>query len=224
MAAHFDLEEQEQLAQLKHFWNTWGNWITGLALACSLAVIAYNGYGFWQNRQAQGAAAMYDLLEQALRAKDAAKIDRAFADMRQNFKSATSTHQGALQVAAFHQERNQLDTSIEILMWSAKEAGDDAHKDVASLRLGALLLEKKRYEEAFATLAQAKTTGFVGLFADLRGDGFLVQGHKDKAIEAYRAAYAALAFAPDYRRLVQAKLTALGAEADKDGVAKGGAQ
>jgi predicted negative regulator of RcsB-dependent stress response len=224
MAAHFDLEEQEQLAQLKHFWNTWGNWITALVMACSLGVIAYTGYGYWQNRQAQGAAAMYDLLEQALVSKDAAKIERAFDDMRQNFKSATSTQQGALQVAAFHQENKQLDKAIEILKWSAQAAGDDAHKDLATLRLAALLLETKRYEEALGVLASAKTTGFSGLFADLRGDGWSVQGQNEKAIEAYRSAHAALEFAPDYRRLVQAKLVALGVEVGSTTGASGGAQ
>ena len=28
MAAHLDLEEQEQLDELKHFWKTYGNLIT----------------------------------------------------------------------------------------------------------------------------------------------------------------------------------------------------
>ena len=30
---HLDLEEQEQLDQLKHFWNRWGNLITSAVLA-----------------------------------------------------------------------------------------------------------------------------------------------------------------------------------------------
>jgi predicted negative regulator of RcsB-dependent stress response len=224
MAAHFDLQEQEQLAQLKHFWSNWGNWITAIVLACSLGVLSYTGYGYWQNRQAQGAAAMYDLLEQALASKDAGKIERAFEDMRQNFKSATSTHQGAMQVAAWHQENKQLDKAIEILKWSAQATSDDAHKDLATLRLAALLLETKRHDEAQTLLAKAKTTGFSGLFADLRGDGWLVQGQNDKAIEAYRSAHAALSFAPDYRRLVQAKLSALGVEVGGDSSNTGGAQ
>ena len=32
MATHLDLEEQEQLDQLKHFWNTYGTLITWVVL------------------------------------------------------------------------------------------------------------------------------------------------------------------------------------------------
>lgn len=212
MAAHFDLEEQEQLAQLKHFWNTWGNWITAVLVALALAAIAYVAYGQWQNRQARGAAAMYELLEQALGDKDAAKIERAFEDMRQNHPSATRTHQAALQVAAWQHENKQLDKAIDVLKWSSQEAKDDVHKDMAALRWAALLIESQRFDEAIGVLNASKIEGFTGLFADLRGDAWLAQGKNDKAIDAYRSAYTALAFAPDYQRLVQAKLGALGVE------------
>ena len=43
MATHLDLEEQEQLDQLKHFWNTYGTLITWLVLLLAGAFIAWNG-------------------------------------------------------------------------------------------------------------------------------------------------------------------------------------
>ena len=56
---HLDLEEQEQLAQLKHFWNRWGNLITWALIAVLGAFAAWNGWNFWQQRQAVQAAALY---------------------------------------------------------------------------------------------------------------------------------------------------------------------
>ena len=50
--------------------------------------------------------------------------------------------------------------------------------------------------------------------ADRRGDVLIMQGKKDEAVTAYTAAYKALAEKADYRRLVEAKLTALGAAPD----------
>ena len=44
MANQLDLEEQEQLDQLKHFWSRYGNLITGLLVVVLLAVVAWNGY------------------------------------------------------------------------------------------------------------------------------------------------------------------------------------
>ncbi len=44
MASHLDLEEQEQLEQLKAFWKRWGNPITWLL---TLALVAYAGWTGW---------------------------------------------------------------------------------------------------------------------------------------------------------------------------------
>ena len=51
MANHLDLEEQEQLDQLKHFWNTWGTLISTLLILVSGSLVAWNGYQYWKNSQ-----------------------------------------------------------------------------------------------------------------------------------------------------------------------------
>jgi hypothetical protein len=58
-----DLEEQEQIDQLKHFWNTWGTLISSAALVIALGLAGWNGYQFWQNRQAGQAAALLDAVD-----------------------------------------------------------------------------------------------------------------------------------------------------------------
>ena len=46
MANHLDLEEQEQLDQLKHFWNTWGTLIsTAVILIAGAAAAAAEEMG-----------------------------------------------------------------------------------------------------------------------------------------------------------------------------------
>jgi len=47
--------------------------------------------------------------------------------------------------------------------------------------------------------------------ADRRGDVLLAQGKKDDARKAFEAAYKAMDEKVEYRRLIDAKLTALGA-------------
>ena len=44
MAKHLDLEEQEQLDQLKHFWSRYGTLITGVLVVVLGAFAAWNGY------------------------------------------------------------------------------------------------------------------------------------------------------------------------------------
>jgi predicted negative regulator of RcsB-dependent stress response len=59
-----------------------------------------------------------------------------------------------------------------------------------------------------------------GLAADLRGDVLQAKGQKAEAIVAYQQAWKKLADTPDYRRLVQAKLNALGIDPDATAVSE----
>jgi len=62
---HLDLEEQEQLDQIKAFWRKWGNAITWFLIVILGSYAAYNGWQLWQNRKAQKAAALYDQVTEA---------------------------------------------------------------------------------------------------------------------------------------------------------------
>src|SRR5690606_7924847 len=48
MARQLDLEEQEQLEELKHFWSKWGNAITWFLIAVLGTYAGWNGWQFWQ--------------------------------------------------------------------------------------------------------------------------------------------------------------------------------
>ena len=85
MANHLDLEEQEQIDQLKHFWNTWGTLISSAALVIALGLAGWNGYQFWQNRQAGQAAALLDAVDVAAASGDMGRLEQAFSDMRSKF-------------------------------------------------------------------------------------------------------------------------------------------
>ena len=67
MATHLDLEEQEQLDQLKAFWNEYGNLITTVLVLAVGAYLAWLGWNAWQRDQGAKAGSMYDELERAAR-------------------------------------------------------------------------------------------------------------------------------------------------------------
>jgi predicted negative regulator of RcsB-dependent stress response len=82
---------------------------------------------------------------------------------------------------------------------------------VARLRLAGLLLQAKDYEGALKQLDGAKAPTFEALVADRRGDALMAQGKPAEARAAYQAAWKAMDERLEYRRLIDAKLTALGA-------------
>jgi hypothetical protein len=49
MATHLDLEEQEQIDQIKSFWSRWGNLITGVITLILVGFAAWNGWNYCSN-------------------------------------------------------------------------------------------------------------------------------------------------------------------------------
>jgi predicted negative regulator of RcsB-dependent stress response len=211
MATQLDLQEQEQLDALKAFWNKQGNLITWTLVLVLGAFAAWNGWNYWQREQALKAGAMFEELDRAAAAGDADKAGRVFADLRQRFPGTAFAQQGGLTAAKVQVAKGQADAAKATLTWVAENGAEDEVRTIARLRLAAVQADAQQFDEALKTLDAAKAEGFEGLVADRRGDVLLAQGKKDDARAAYQAAYKAMDEKVDYRRLVEAKLTTLGA-------------
>ena len=214
MATPLDLEEQEQLDQIKHFWKTWGNLISWVLIAILGSYAAWNGYQYWERSQAAKASALYDEVERAVSSGDVSRVERSFADMKDKFGSTQFAQQSALLAAKTLQAQGKTDAARDALSWVANGASDKAYRDIARMRLAALHLDAKAYDEALKPLGGEFTPAMMGLAADLRGDVLQAKGQNAEAIVAYQQAWQKLADTPDYRRLVQAKLNALGIDPD----------
>jgi len=214
MAKALDLDEQEQLDQIKHFWNTWGNLISWLLIAVLGSYAAWNGYQYWERSQAAKAAALYDEVERAVGSGDLARVERSLADMKEKFGRTQFAQQSALLAAKTLQAQGKSEAAREALAWVVTNAKEPAYRDIARLRLVALQLEAKAYDEALKQLGSEFTPEMSGLAADLRGDVLQAKGQSADAVSAYQQAWSKLADTPDYRRLVQAKLNALGIDPD----------
>jgi len=212
MANHLDLEEQEQLAELKHFWKRYGNVISWVLIVVFGAVAAWNGYQYWQRSQFAQAAVMYDEVERAAVAGDVAKLERALGDMKERFGRTAYAEQAALLAARIYHDKGNLDAAKGALAWVAGKASDDGYQAVARLRLSGMLFEAKAYDEALQQLAAPMPSDFNALAADRRGDILLAQGNKAEAKAQYEAAYKGLDERSDYRRIIEVKLNALGVD------------
>jgi predicted negative regulator of RcsB-dependent stress response len=212
MAKHLDLEEQEQLAEFKHFWRQYGNLITWVLIAIFGSFAAWNGYQYWQGKQGAQAAVMFEEVQRAVQSGDAARIDRSLADMKERFGKTVYAAQAGLLVAKTHYDKGNLPASKAALEAVAKSAPDDAFASIAKLRLAGLLLETKAYDEALAALGGNFSKDFGALASDRRGDVFVAQGKKPEAKAEYEKAFKSLDERAEYRRLVEVKLNALGVD------------
>ena len=211
MANTLDLQEQEQLDDLKAFWKQWGNLITWVVTACLLAFAGWNVWGWYQRDQATKAGAMFDELDKAVLAGEADKVGRIFTDLKDRYGRTVFAEQGGLLAAKVQFDKGQADAARASLAWVADNATEDEYRSVARLRLAGLQLDAKQYDAALKTLDADSAKPFAALVADRRGDVLLAQGKMAEARSAYQAAWKAMGEKIDYRRLIEAKLTALGA-------------
>ncbi len=210
MANQLDLEEQEQLEQLKHFWTQYGNLISWLLIAVLSVFAGWNAYQYWQRNQATQAAALYDELERVAKTNDTAKLDRVLGDMKEKFASTNYAQQAGLLAAKVYFEAGKSDEAKSALSWVAEKSSDEGYRAIARLRLVGVLLESKAYDEALKQLSGSFPANFSPLVADRRGDVFLAQGKKGEAGAEFLKAYQSLDEGAEYRRVVDVKLASLG--------------
>ena len=185
--AHYDLEEQEQIDSIKTWWKMYGNLVTGVILAGSLAVIGWQGWNWYQRSQAAQASAIYGVLEQAVVARDAQRVKAAAGELTEKFGGTSYAALGALIAARQSFEAGDLKTAKAQLSWAA-DKGKDEIKDLARLRLASVLLDEKAYDEALKQLESAHAAAFAARFLELKGDVLAAQGNKPEARIAYKAA------------------------------------
>ncbi len=210
MAKHLDLEEQEQLDQLKHFWDKYGNAITWVLIAVMGSFAAWNGWNWWQRNQGAKAAALYEEMDSAAAAKDLERIERVLTDMRADFGGTTFTGQAGLLAGKVLFENGQADKARAALQGVIDGSKDAGLQAVARLRLASVELEAGQAEAALKVLQASAPAAFEPLLADRRGDVLMAQGKADEAKAQYQAAWNALQPLSDARRLVAIKLAALG--------------
>ncbi len=208
--ATYDLEQQEQLDQVKHFWKQYGNLITWVLVLVLGAYAAWTGYLYWQQQRAVGAGGLYEELDRSAGAGNADKAIQAFADLKSKYAGTTFAEQGALMVAKVAIEHQKADQGKAALQWLV-DGGKNANLvAIARLRLAGIQMDAKQYDEALKTLSADTPAEFSALVQDRRGDVLLAQGKKDDAAKAYGEAWKGMDATVEYRRFVEGKLTALG--------------
>jgi predicted negative regulator of RcsB-dependent stress response len=212
MASHLDLEEQEQLDELKHFWSRWGDLITWLLIVVLGGYAAWMGWQSYQGKQAAQSAALYDTVERAALGNDVALLDRSVSDIKAKFASTTYAQQAALLAARVYNDKDRKADAKAQLVWVIDQSSDEGYQTLARLRLAALLVDDKAYDEARKQLTAKAPEAFAPLMADRLGDLAMLQAQPAEAVQHYKTAWKGFEPNAEYRRLVAVKLAALGAD------------
>jgi predicted negative regulator of RcsB-dependent stress response len=209
----YDLQEQEQLATFKAWWEKYGNFVLTAATLVLLAIAAFNGWRWYDRRETAQAAAEYDRLVIANDAKDAAKVKEIAGTIIEHFGRTIYASLAALQAAKVYHDGGDLNGAKAQLRWVVDKSGRPELAATARVRLAGVLLDEKAYDEALALLDKDVPASHAVQFADRRGDILLAAGKTDQARAAFKEALDKAG--PDHplRAYIQLKLDALPAPA-----------
>jgi len=208
--AVYDLEEQDKLEDLKAWWKQWGNTIAGVVIAVCVGVIGVQGWRWWSQQQAERASVLYNAVAAAARGNDVAKAKDAMAQLADKYGGTGYAPRAALIVAPVLFETGDKAGAKAQLAAVIDRDTEDELKQIARLRLAAILFDDKQYDDALRTLDAKHDEAFAGIYADMRGDILSAAGRNDEARSAYQTALARLDAKSQYRNFVQVKLDALG--------------
>ena len=221
--ATYDLEEQEQLAEIKAWWKLYGNLVVNALTVAVVVVFAWQGWNWYQRSQSAQASMVYDVLQKAVYEKDAQRITAASGELLEKFGGSDYAALGALTAAKAMVEAGDGKTAKLKLLWVVEHSKHEL-RELARLRLVALLLDEKAYDEALKQLDGKVSPAFAVRFAESRGDVLSAQGKKAEAVTAYQTALSDLENADKagdesasqsqsnviYRDLLQQKIDSLG--------------
>jgi predicted negative regulator of RcsB-dependent stress response len=209
MAGPYDFEEQERIAELKGWWedNRW--YVIGAIAAAILGFAGWQGWKAWTERKADEAAALYRPVAAAAKDNDPKKIAEAARPLLDKHPRSFYASEAGLVLAKSAFDAGNLPEAQKQLEWVLGN-GVEEHRGVARLRVAAVLLEQKKYEEALKVLDANTDPAFTALAADMRGDIMLAQGRLDEARAAYKLAVEKADSRNPVRQIAQTKLDALG--------------
>lgn len=205
----YDLQEQEQLDELKAWWQKYGNLVLTVVTIVLLGFAAYNGWRWYQRDRAEEAAGVYAEFERAMAARETDRINALSTSLTDKYGATPYAPMAALQAARWYAESGDAANARARLQWVVDHADQPEIAAIARVRLAGVLLDEKNYDDALKVLDGAGAGVHAAAIADRRGDILFAQNKIDEARQAYRAALAKADAQHPLRQLIQLKLDAL---------------
>lgn len=183
-----DLEEQEQVAELKAWWKDHGGRIAALVLAVAVGFAGWQGWRWYQLDQSVNAAVLYDTVSKAAQANDGKALRDAAGTLVESYPRTVYASMGALVAARYYFDRNDLKNAKAQLQWVIERSSSDDFRDLARLRLASVLLDEKAYDEALKLLDARHASAYDAQYAALRGDILVAKNQAAEAKAAYKLA------------------------------------
>ena len=204
-----DLEEQEQVDELKALWKKYGVYITRSAIVFFVIYTVLQAWNYYQIKQSLSASEFYQSIV-VLDEKNTKEIMQKSQNLIDNYSGTPYAGRAAILFAKASYQDGLKDKAKEKLEWASSHAKESATESIALIQLGQILLEEKKYEDALKKVNNVDNEGYLGLANDLKGDIYNQMNKKEEAKKAYQEALKRFGPKDPYARFTQEKLETLG--------------
>ena len=206
----YDLEEQEQLDNIKAWWKKNGNVLTWTLVAVLAAYVSWITWTNYQSKQAAQASSLFEAIQVAATTKDNAKIQALTSTLVKDYPNTTYAAMAAFSAAKSSFELNDLKSATSHLTWVMDKSSNSEYKAIARLRLSSIAIDEKKYDEGLKYLSESFPLEFQGDVEDRKGDIYYAQNKNKEAKAAYQLALDKFTDKNSAKQLVQIKLDSLG--------------
>ncbi len=208
--AVYDLEEQEQIDEIKAWWRQYRALVVLVVVVAAGTVGGMQGWRYYQNKQGLEAGELYAQLQGAVGNNEFKKVQDIAAVITDKYARTGYAAFAALAAAKAAFDSGDKAAAGARLQWVVDHGRDDETRDIARLRRAAVLLDEKKYDDALKLLESRHVDSLSALYADLKGDVLVAQDKTQDARATYQLALDKSEAKSTYRALIQIKLDALG--------------
>ena len=194
-----DNTEEEQVEQIKKWWNSNGKQIIAGAVIGLAGIWGWNTYSDYQDKQSLNARSLY--LSYASDSNNLGAYDKLTTD----FSSSTYSDQAILLMAKYLFDAGSYTEALGVTEPLINNPSS-VIANTAALRAASIYLQLGKHDQALSILEGQSKDGFSGLIYNLMGDIYLDLGDRSEAQKYYSLAIDNVSENTNLSQLIQIKL------------------
>jgi len=194
-----DNTEEEQVEQIKKWWNSNGKQIIAGAVIGLAGIWGWNTYSDYQDKQSLNARSLY--LSYASDSSNLGAYDKLTTD----FSSSSYSDQAILLMAKYLFDSGSYTQALGVIEPLINNPSS-VIANTAALRAASIHLQLGQHDQALLILERQSEDGFSGLIYNLMGDIYLDLGNRADAQKYYRLAIDNVSENSNLSQLIQIKL------------------
>jgi len=194
-----DNTEEEQVEQIKKWWNSNGKQIIAGAVIGLAGIWGWNTYSDYQDKQSLNARSLY--LSYASDSNNLGAYDKLTTD----FPSSSYSDQAILLMAKYLFDAGSYTQALGVIKPLINNSSS-VIATTAALRVASIYLQLGQHDQALLILKGQSDDGFSGLIYNLMGDIYLDLGNRTEAQKYYSLAVNNVTENSNLTQLIQIKL------------------